>query len=136
MDPMKINGFVSPYHITGQYLENRNIKKGAPAATDVSIGGSSFEDILNGKISQKEELKFSKHADNRLSERNITLTEEQLKRLEDGTERARTKGIKESLVLVDDMAFIVSVKNNTVVTAMGKGEYDSVFTNIDGAVII
>lgn len=133
MDSMKLNGFVSPYHITGQYLENRNIKKGAQAA---DAGGSSFEDILNGKIAQKEELKFSKHADNRLSERNITLTEEQLKRLEDGTERARTKGIKESLVLVDDMAFIVSVKNNTVVTAMGKGEYDSVFTNIDGAVII
>jgi len=134
MDPMKINGFVSPYHITGQYLENRNVKKGTQV-TEMEFG-SSFEDILNGKIAQKEELKFSKHADNRLSERNITLTEEQLKRLEDGTEKARTKGIKESLVLVDDMAFIVSVKNNTVVTAMSKGEYDSVFTNIDGAVII
>lgn len=134
MERMNFNGFVSPYQITGQYLDNRNTNKGADCC--ITDGGTSFEDILNTKITQKEELKFSKHADNRLSERNITLTKEQLKRLEDGTERARTKGIRESLVLVDEMAFIVSVKNNTVVTAMGRGECDSVFTNIDGAVII
>lgn len=127
---MKINhGFVSPY-IAGQYLDNRNLPRTHEAT------GSSFEDILSGQIAEKEELKFSKHADSRLNERNITLTEEQLKRLEDGTKKARIKGIRESLVLVDEMAFIVSVKNNTVVTAMSKGEYDSVFTNIDGAVIM
>ena len=55
-------------------------------------------------------------------------------RLSEGTERARQKGIKESLIVVDELAFIVNVKNNTVVTAVGDSE-DKIFTNIDGAVI-
>lgn len=57
-----------------------------------------------------------------------------MERLENGTTKAREKGIRESLVMVDDMAFIVNVKNNTVVTAIGDSA-DSIFTNIDGAVI-
>ena len=53
---------------------------------------------------------------------------------DEGTDRARQKGIKESLIVVDELAFIVNVKNNTVVTAVGDSE-DKIFTNIDGAVI-
>lgn len=128
---MKIErGYTSIDRIAGQYLEN------AKAGSIKNTSTMSFEEILKNQVVKAEELKFSKHADNRLNERNIKLTDEQLKRLEEGTEKARNKGIKESLVLVDEMAFIVSVKNNTVVTAMGKGEFDSVFTNIDGAVIV
>ncbi len=57
-----------------------------------------------------------------------------MERLENGTTKAREKGIRESLVMVDDMAFIVNVKNNTVITAVGDSD-GSIFTNIDGAVI-
>ena len=57
-----------------------------------------------------------------------------MERLENGTTKAREKGIRESLVMVDDLAFIVNVKSNIVVTAVG-GSADSIFTNIDGAVI-
>ena len=57
-----------------------------------------------------------------------------MERLEYGMNRAREKGIQESLVLVDDLAFIVNVKNNIVITAVNDTE-DAVFTNIDGAVI-
>ena len=57
-----------------------------------------------------------------------------MERLESGTTKAREKGIQESLVMVDNLAFIVNVKYNTVVTALGDSS-DSVFTNIDGAVI-
>lgn len=57
-----------------------------------------------------------------------------MERLESGTNRAREKGIQESLVMVDDLAFIVNVKNNIVITAVNDTE-DAVFTNIDGAVI-
>ena len=82
----------------------------------------SFQEILNNKQSEKTEgLKFSKHANQR-------------ERLENGTTKAREKGIRESLVMVDDMAFIVNVSNNTVITAVGSSA-DSIFTNIDGAVI-
>ena len=60
-----------------------------------------------------------------------------MQRLYDGTEKAKAKGIKESLVMVDDYAFIVNIKNNIVVTAMNREESsDTIITNIDGAVII
>ena len=101
----------------------------------------SFEEILHKQQLQStqgtETVKFSKHATNRLSDRNIELTDEQLERLNDGTKKAGEKGIKDSLVLVDQLAFIVNTKSNTVITAMDQTETDeNIFTNIDGAVII
>ena len=96
----------------------------------------SFEEILQ-KTQQEGEVKFSKHAANRLNDRNIELTEEQLERLNDGTKMAGEKGIRESLVLVDELAFIVNTRSNTVITALTQGETkENIFTNIDGAVII
>lgn len=95
----------------------------------------SFKEILDSKQSEKTNgLKFSKHANQRLAMRNINLSAEQMERLENSTTKAREKGIRESLVMVDDMAFIVNIKNNTVITAVGDSA-DSIFTNIDGAVI-
>ena len=84
-----------------------------------------------------ENVKFSKHAANRLNDRNIELTDRQLERLNDGTKKAGEKGIRDSLVLVDQLAFIVNTKSNTVITAMDQTEADeNIYTNIDGAVII
>lgn len=94
----------------------------------------SFIEILQQKSVKTEPLKFSKHASERLETRNIALTTKQMKRLENATQMAREKGVKESLVCVDDYAFIVNVKNNTVVTALNS-EDEKIFTNIDGAVI-
>ena len=97
--------------------------------------GMSFQEILNQKTGA--EVKFSKHASNRLADRNINLSGEQMQRLNDGTRKAQAKGIQESLVLVDEIAFIVNVPNNTVITAMDQEETnENVFTNIDGAVIM
>ena len=82
-------------------------------------------------------VRFSKHAANRLAERNIELTDNQMERLQEGTMKAGAKGINESLVLVDQLAFIVNIPNHTVVTAMNQTEADeNIFTNIDGAVIM
>ena len=94
----------------------------------------SFSDILQQSTVDHEPIKFSKHASERLINRNILLTNTQIKRLEGGTQKAREKGVKESLVCVDDYAFIVNVKSNTVVTALNN-EDEKIFTNIDGAVI-
>lgn len=96
-----------------------------------------FEEILKSKqaVTETTQLKFSKHANERLASRNIDLTDEQLERLELGTRKAGEKGIKESLVMVDNLSFIVNVKNNMVITAVKDGE-EQIFTNIDGAVII
>ncbi len=128
------NNFTSIEQIAGQYLGNqRNVQ------INPNNEGKSFLEVLEQtkKNSQPYELKFSKHADFRLAQRNIALTEEQLKRLNEGAKKAGEKGINESLVIMDDLTFIVNVKNSTVVTAMDKeSSMENVFTNIDGAVII
>ncbi len=126
-------GFSSIEQVTGKYLNQKNTE---PQSIS---GGAAFDGILKQKFQTNEtsELKFSKHANGRLEDRNISLTQEQMERLVSGTQKAGEKGIKESLVLVDQLAFIVNVKNNTVVTAMEQGEAaDNIYTNIDGAVII
>ncbi len=99
--------------------------------------GLSFQDILKNKANTDTELKFSKHASVRLEQRGIQLTAGQMERLTDAAAKAGQKGIKDSLVIVDELAFIVNVPNHTVVTAMESTEaITNVFTNIDGAVIM
>lgn len=99
--------------------------------------GLSFQDILKNKTNVDMELKFSKHASVRLEQRGIQLTAGQMERLSDATAKAGQKGIRDSLVIVDELAFIVNVPNHTVVTAMESTEaISNVFTNIDGAVIM
>lgn len=80
------------------------------------------------------EILFSKHASQRLETRQIDMSEEQKARLQDAASQAREKGMRESLVMVDNMAFIVNVKKNTVITAVNDVN-KAVFTNIDGAII-
>ncbi|MDE5930887.1 MAG: flagellar protein [Lachnospiraceae bacterium] len=134
---MKIqnNGFLSLEQLQDQYL-GRNSRQ---VQNNSSGDGLSFQDILSRKTERPEvgEVKFSKHAAGRLADRNIELTEEQVERLNLGTAKAGAKGINESLVIVDSLAFIVNVPNHTVITAMERAEAnENVFTNIDGAVII
>lgn len=126
------NRFTSIEQVTGEYLRS------AKSSRADNNSQASFEEILRKKQNQRSsELKFSKHASMRLEERNISLTEEQNARLEDGVAKAGEKGIRESLVMMDSLAFIVNVPNKTVVTAMDQAEtQNNIFTNIDGAVII
>ena len=96
----------------------------------------SFAEVLDDKKNEEALPRFSKHASNRLSERNIELSDGVMGRLAAGMQAAGQKGINESLVMVDQLAFIVNVPNQTVITALDKNEQDgNVFTNIDGAVI-
>lgn len=96
---------------------------------------NDFTAIFQNKLKESGDLTFSKHASQRLESRNIDLSREQLDRLNDGASKAQEKGIKESLMMMDDMAFIVNIPNKTVVTALGKGD-GKIITNIDGAVIV
>lgn len=97
----------------------------------------SFQEILKNKSEECAGLKFSKHASVRLEQRGIQLTKGQMERLADGTVKAGQKGIRDSLVIVDELAFIVNVPNHMVVTAMDSTDTaTNVFTNIDGAVIM
>ena len=122
-----INGFPSVPIVTG-------IPKTTSSNTVTEQRTNSFESIFRKKT-EEQGLKVSKHANERIARRNIDLSEEQWMRLESGIKKAGMKGIKESLIMVDDVAFIVNVPNNTVITAVDENE-DRVFTNIDGAVIV
>lgn len=123
------DGYSSINKMASQIINQKSTNKNTSTGSE-----NSFEKILNSTQESDERLKFSKHANERLANRNINLSAEQMERLENGTTKAREKGIQESLVMVDDLAFIVNVKNNTVITAMND-KTDSIFTNIDGAVI-
>ncbi|MDD6057554.1 MAG: flagellar protein [Clostridiales bacterium] len=126
------NRFASIEQMTDRYL----YPKSTDAVTSPSL---SFEEVLKKKreATESSELKFSKHASMRLSDRNINLSKEQSDRLRTGVQKAGEKGIQESLVIVDSLAFIVNVPNKTVVTAIPQAEANNhIFTNIDGAVIM
>ncbi len=126
--------FLSIEQLQDQYLKQQKINTKQQTAC-----GMSFGEILQKQQDTRiiEPVRFSKHAANRLNDRKIALTDEQMERLNDGTKKAGEKGIKDTLVLVDQLAFIVNTKSNTVITAMEQTETDeNIFTNIDGAVIM
>jgi flagellar operon protein len=96
--------------------------------------GPSFDSVFQEEL---RGLTFSRHAQERLQARKIQLNDVDLASLQNAVNRADEKGAKDSLVLMRDMAFIVSVKNRTVVTAMDSEHLkENVFTNIDSAVIV
>ncbi|MBM7552745.1 TIGR02530 family flagellar biosynthesis protein [Thalassobacillus pellis] len=93
----------------------------------------SFKNVLDGI----QGLKVSKHANQRLSERNIAIDEVQWNNIQTKMTEARQKGITDSLVVLKDAALVVSTKNNTVVTAMDRKEAtDHIFTNINGTILL
>lgn len=127
-----ISNFTSIEQVTGQYLNQTAVNKSNTNADN------SFESILKDKLFVKEPegLKFSKHASQRLETRGINLSEDQSQRLTEGVAKASQKGINDSLIMVDSLAFIVNVPNSTVITAIDQNDADqNIFTNIDGAVI-
>ena len=132
MTQLNVDRRYSIEQMRGQFLET-----GKTAGQNVTgLRNQSFAEILEQKkVAERGELKFSKHASERLVSRNIDLSESQKERLNHAVKAAEAKGIKESLVMMDNLAFIVNVKNNTVVTAVTGGE-EKIFSNIDGAVVV
>ena len=117
-------------HINNIQGLNEHIKKQHDVTKKTN---SDFSKIFNNTINN--EVHFSKHATNRLSDRSINLDIHQMERVADGVSRARQKGIRDTLVLVDDVALVVNVPTKTVITAIGQ-HHEHVFSNIDGAVIV
>ena len=105
------------------------------AGADAQPAGPSFAETLKA-ADGAQPLEFSRHALARVQRRGIELDQSTLGRLSEGVGRAASKGSRDSLVLVDGTAFVVSVSNRTVITAVGSEHMkDNVFTNIDSAVI-
>ncbi len=98
--------------------------------------GLSFKEVLRQQLPEAG-VKFSSHCLKRLEQNNIQVSPQQLNRLNSAVDRAESKGSRESCIMMDDMAFIVSVNNRTVITVVdGPRMKDSVFTNIDSAVVV
>jgi flagellar operon protein len=92
----------------------------------------SFDAIFKQEL---DKIKFSNHALKRLENRNIQLSDKAINKIQDAVQKAESKGAKDSLVMMDNTAFIVNVPNRTVVTALPVGESnENIFTNIDSVV--
>ena len=122
------------YRPTG--LLTNSIKSQQPA--QIKRGSESFGDYLRTSIEDVDKgIKISKHAKQRIQQRNLQITEQQWHQLENKLIEARQKGLNDSLVLMDQAALIVNAKSNTVITAMDRTEAGTqIFTNINGAIIL
>jgi flagellar operon protein len=138
MSPISNPALVPPGALGGPVVPAGGAgRSGASAPTDGkgTTQGASFADALK-QADSSQPLQFSKHALARVERRGIELDSATLGRLSQGVQRAAGKGSRDSLVLVDGTAFVVSVSNRTVITAVGSEHMkDNVFTNIDSAVI-
>lgn len=140
MDVKKVSGLEN----LGGVQTNPTVPKGQQ--------GPSFRDALNkvqnqgvktpavgalSGMSETQPLKFSNHAVERMQSRGIRFSPESMARLDEAVTKASSKGSKNSLILMDETALIVSVKNRTVVTVMDKAALkDNVFTNIDSTIVM
>lgn len=112
----------------------------APKAEKTSDGkaeAASFQQVLADMLRKNSEVSFSKHAVKRAVDHKLDLNDESLSRLNEGVKMASEKNLEEPLILVGSTAFLVNIRNNTVITAMDSSDMKgNVFTNIDGTVII
>jgi|SRR5579884_1918667 len=102
-------------------------------------GGGSFRDVLRSTTAPAtaQPLKFSAHAQQRLASRNISLSPEDVAKMNAMADQAAAKGAKQSLFMMRDVAMVVSIQNRTVITAVDQSSMkNNVFTNIDSAAII
>lgn len=106
-----------------------------PKQIELNIKQSFAEQLQSA--SNALQLKISKHANERLLERNITISEQEWQKVTDKVNEARSKGVNQPLVLMDQAALIISAKNSTVITAMERTEAkEQIFTNIDGTIVL
>ncbi len=112
--------------------------RGVPVQLPPASGGS-FRDVLRTTAAPAtaQPLKFSAHAQARLESRNITLSSDDVAKMNAMADKAAAKGAKQSLFMMRDTALVVSITNRTVITAVDQNSMkENVFTNIDSAAII
>lgn len=101
-----------------------------------ALNGNSFEQTLRTELAHESSVRISAHAQKRLEARNIPFGANETARLEQAVDKAANKGSRESLILMDDLALVVSIKNRVVITAVdASNRKDDVFTNIDSVVL-
>lgn len=144
-DSQKIQSI--PGNALRSLTEPADIRPPSRPANGTAPGGSTFTELLRAKQGVASTgspgqalgtgaVRFSAHAQTRINSRQIALDNSHLDRLQGAVQKAASKGAKDALVLMDDLAMVVSVTNRTVVTVVDKDNLkQNVFTNIDSAVI-
>ncbi len=136
---MKVPGGLAPAQI--QQTESVQLPKRTTPGLQEDFH-QALEDLLSAQRGETEPatskpLRFSRHAESRLTSRGITLDEDQLHRLGDAVDRLDQRGARESLVVLDDHAFIIGVPKRTVITAMSRTEaVGNIFTQIDSTFFV
>ena len=134
MDPLRYNQLLQRPVYTGNPVD---IQQNRDSRETSGEENTSFQKVLEEKLREGSGISFSKHAMERVAERNVDVSAEQLERLNEGVRLAEEKGLKTPLILMDTTAFVVNVPNNKVVTVVNDESLKgSVFTNIDGTVMI
>ncbi len=129
---VKINNYQRPVNLTE--IANRGK---APSISSGEIGDASFKDMFSNEMAADQGISFSKHASERLFSRGIEISQEMLTKISNAVDTAAAKGSRETLILTDDSALVVSVKNRTVITAFDRNNLrDGIVTSIDSAVIL
>ena len=121
-------------------IPTQKVNKSANEAQIISANQTgqtnSFEDVLKTQLGRSPTVRFSAHAQHRITSRNIDFGSNEAMRLEQAVEKAANKGSRESLILMDDLALVVSIKNKVVITAVdADSRKENVFTNIDSVVL-
>ncbi len=112
-------------------------KRGERAGARNKVDGESFKDMFSRELAAQRNISFSKHARERMFSRGVELSETDINKIADAIDKAETKGSKDTLILADDAAFVVSVKDRTIVTALDTNNLkEGVVTAIDSAVIL
>jgi flagellar operon protein len=130
----QVNGVSVPFVPAGGVNELKRKQSPGGLQSKRSQPERAFREMFEKEV---DRLRFSSHAQTRLNSRDIKLSPAEIQKLENAVQKAEAKGAKESLVMMEGMAFIVSVPNKTVITAMNNEQLkDNVFTNIDSAVFV
>lgn len=130
--------------LISEYLSLRGVSVTTGSAAPKQAGspdkGGFAEELQRqlDELNQNGGVQFSKHAMERISERRIDLSSDgRLDRLNRAVELAGEKGSDDALVMIDSTAFLVSVKNNKVITTLTADDMrGNIFTNIDSTVIM
>ncbi|HAN44698.1 MAG TPA: flagellar protein [Ruminococcaceae bacterium] len=135
MTAMENNNIIRNYNIsitTGHGVPQTAVSR--PAKTEQ---GLTFEQIFQNQLKSQSTVNFSKHAKERISERNIDISAEKVEKLETGIKLAQQKGLGDTLIIVDNTLFVVNAKSSTVITTLNQSEsIGNVITNIQGTVIV
>ena len=129
---MRISGYQRPVDL----IEIANRSQTAKTSAKES-GNPSFKEMFSKELASSNNIAFSRHAHERLHSRGLVLSDEKLNSIAGAIDKADAKGSRETLVLSDDAAFVVSVPNRTVITVFDPDNLrEGVVTAIDSAVII